>query len=168
MPNWQNVAVGDEVRLALKVGLVVALLESERSLILRGGIPLGNTAPSYDFTWAFTLRDDPDETTRLLVRERYAYKRRWARFLIEPVEAVSFVMRQKMLRGIRDRAERAADPHSSAVGPLVNYCGARPLQAQVGYLASLHLPFGRGGCSSQETPSDGRVQSSLSRQDRRR
>jgi hypothetical protein len=29
--------------------------------------------------------------------------------LVEPVEAVSFVMSQKMLRGIRDRAERAAD-----------------------------------------------------------
>jgi hypothetical protein len=108
VPKWQNVAVGDEVRLAPQVGLVVALLEPRRSLVLRGGIPLGNTAPPYDFTWAFTLRDDPNETTRLLVRERYAYKRRWARFLIEPVEAVSFVMSQKMLRGIRDRAERAA------------------------------------------------------------
>ena len=108
LPKWQNVAVGDEVRLAPQVGLVVALLEPRRSLVLRGGIPLGNTAPPYDFTWAFTLRDDPNETTRLLVRERYAYKRRWARFLIEPVEAVSFVMSQKMLRGIRDRAECAA------------------------------------------------------------
>jgi hypothetical protein len=108
VPKWQNVAVGDDVRLAPQVGLVVALLEPRRSLVLRGRIPLGNTAPPYDFTWAFTLRDEPNETTRLLVRERYAYKRRWARFLIEPVEAVSFVMSQKMLRGIRDRAERAA------------------------------------------------------------
>jgi hypothetical protein len=108
VPNWQDVAVGDEVRLAPKVGLVVALLEPERSLVLRGGIPLGSAAPPYDFTWAFTLRDDPDETTRLLVRERYAYERPSARFLIGPVEAVSFLMSQKMLRGIRDRAERAA------------------------------------------------------------
>jgi hypothetical protein len=108
VPEWQDVRVGDEVKFSPEVGLVVALLERGRSLVLRGGIPLGNTAPPYDFTWAFTLRDDPDETTRLLVRERYAYKRRWARFLIEPVEAVSFVMSQKMLRGIRDRAERAA------------------------------------------------------------
>jgi hypothetical protein len=29
--------------------------------------------------------------------------------LVEPVEAVSCVMSQKMLRGIRDRAERTAD-----------------------------------------------------------
>jgi hypothetical protein len=106
-PEWQNVAVGDEVRLAPEVGLVVALLDRGRSLVLRGGIPTGKFAPPYDFTWTFALRDEPDETTRLLVRERYAYKRPWARLLVEPTEFVSFVMSQKMLRGIKHRAERS-------------------------------------------------------------
>jgi len=32
---------------------------------------------------------------------------------VEPVEAVSFVMSQKMLRGIRDRAERSAPAPNS-------------------------------------------------------
>jgi hypothetical protein len=105
--EWQNVAVGDEVRLAQEVSLVVALVEQGRSLVLRGGIPMGKTAPPYDFTWAFVLRDEPDGTTRLLVRERYAYKRPWARLIVEPTEALSFVMSQKMLRGIRERAERS-------------------------------------------------------------
>ncbi len=105
VPEWQNVAVGDEVKLAPELGFAVVLLDRGRSLVLRGGIPLGNTAPPYDFTWAFTLRDALDETTRLLVRERYAYKRPWARILVEPTELISFVMSQKMLRGIRDRAE---------------------------------------------------------------
>jgi hypothetical protein len=108
VPEWQDVAVGDKVRFAPKVGLDVALLERGRSLVLRGGVPVGNTAPPYDFTWAFALRDKPDETTRLLVRERYAYTRLWAPLLVEPTEAVSFVMSQKMLRGIKDRADRAA------------------------------------------------------------
>jgi hypothetical protein len=108
VPEWQDVQVRDQVKFAPEVGLVVALVERGRSLVLRGGIPIGNTAPPYDFTWAFTLRDDPDETTRLLVRERYAYTRPWARLLVEPVEAVSLLMSQKMLRGIRDRAERTA------------------------------------------------------------
>jgi len=107
-PEWQDVGIGDEVRLAPQVGLVVAMLERGRSLVLRGGIPMGNTAPPYDFTWAFVLRDEPDGTTRLLVRERYAYTRPWARLIVEPAEAVSFVMSQKMLRGIKDRAERTA------------------------------------------------------------
>jgi hypothetical protein len=103
--EWQNVEVGDKVRLAPQVSLRVAAVDPERSLVLRGGIPMGSTAPPYDFTWAFVLKDAPDRTSRLIVRERYAYTRPWARLLVEPVEVVSFVMSQKMLRGIRDRAE---------------------------------------------------------------
>ena len=53
------------------------------------------------------LNEEPDGATRLLVRERYAYTRPWARLLVEPAAAVSFMMSQKMLRGIRDRAENS-------------------------------------------------------------
>ena len=95
-------------RLAPQVALAVALVERGRSLVLRGGVPMGATSPPYDFTWAFVVNDEPDGTTRLVVRERYAYTWPWAQFLVEPVEAVSFVMTQKMLRGIRDRAECSA------------------------------------------------------------
>ena len=108
VPEWQDVEVGDEVRFAPEVGLAVASLEQGRSLVLRGGVPIGNIAPPYDFTWAFVLRNGPDKTTRLLVRERYAYKRPWARLIVEPTEVLSFVMSQKMLRGIKERAERTA------------------------------------------------------------
>ena len=107
VPGWQQVGAGDPIRLAPRVALTVALLERGRSLVLRGGVPMGSTPPPYDFTWAFVLRDQPPGTTRLLVRERYACTRPWARLLVEPVEAVSFVMSQKMLRGIKDRAERS-------------------------------------------------------------
>jgi hypothetical protein len=108
LPGWQDAEVGDQIRLAPQVVLAVAGRERGRSLVLRGGVPMGNTPPPYDFTWAFVLREDLPGTTRLLVRERYAYTRPWARLLVEPAEAVSFVMSQKMLRGIRDRAERLA------------------------------------------------------------
>ena len=107
-PEWEDVAVGDEVKLHPEVALEVAALEPGRSLILRGGVPTRNNPPPYDFTWAFVLQDRPDKTARLLVRERYAYTRWWSPLLVEPAEAVSFVMSQKMLRGIRDRAERTA------------------------------------------------------------
>ena len=106
--EWQDIKIGDEIKLAPAVGLEVTALEPGRSLVLRGGVPMGNTPPPYDFTWAWVLRDEPGGTARLLVRERYAYTRPWARFLVEPVEAVSFVMTDKMLRGIRDRAEQVA------------------------------------------------------------
>jgi hypothetical protein len=75
---------------------------------LEGGFPMEDIAPPYDSTWAFVLRAEPDKTTRLLVRERYAYKRPRAPLIVEPTEALSFVMSQKMLRAIKDRAERTA------------------------------------------------------------
>jgi hypothetical protein len=105
--EWQGLELKDEVRLAPQVSLYVAAIERGRSVVLRGGIPLGSKSPPYDFTWAFVLREKPDGTTRLLVRERYAYTRPWASLIVEPAEAASFVMTQKMLRGIKNRAERA-------------------------------------------------------------
>jgi hypothetical protein len=109
VPEWQDVEVGDEVRLAPEVGLAVASLEQGRSLVLRGGVPIGNTTPPYEFSWAFVLRDESDNTTRLLVRERYTYTRPWARLVVEAAEVISFVMSQKMLRGIKSLAEQLVD-----------------------------------------------------------
>jgi hypothetical protein len=105
VPEWQHITVGDEVRLHPEVALSVAIAEPGRALVLRGGVPMGQAPAPYDFTWAFVLRDQPDGSTRLVVRERYAYTQPWARVLVEAAEAVSFVMSRKMLRGIRDRAE---------------------------------------------------------------
>jgi hypothetical protein len=107
VPEWQDTKVGDQVKLAPEVGLAVAVVEHGRALVLRGGVPMGTAPPPYDFTWAFVVREQPDGTTRLLVRERYAYTQRWAAFLVEPVAVIAFVMTQRMLRGIRDRADRA-------------------------------------------------------------
>ena len=117
VPQWQDVGLGDQIKLAPQVALAVAVVEQEESLVLRGGVPMANTSPPYNFTWAFVLKDEPGGATRLLVRERYAFMRPWARVLVEPVEAVSFVMNQKMLRGIRDRAERSAAAAESPEPP---------------------------------------------------
>ena len=105
VPEWQVCTPGDQVKLHPDVPLEVVLVEPEEALVLRGGVPLGESAPPYDFTWAFVLRGQPDGTTRLLVRERYGYTKRWAQLLVEPVEAISFLMSQKMLRGMKARAE---------------------------------------------------------------
>jgi hypothetical protein len=105
--EWQSIAVGDVVRLHPDVGLVVAVVEPGRALVLRGGVRIGQTPPPYDFTWAFVLRDQADGSTRLVVRERYVYSRRWACLLVEPVELISFVMSRRMLRGVKEREERA-------------------------------------------------------------
>jgi hypothetical protein len=108
VPEWQSIAVGDDVRLHPDVALRVAAVDLGTALVLRGGIPMGTVAPPYDFTWAFAVRAQADGTTRLVVRERYAYTRWWSALLVEPVHLVSFIMSRRMLLGIRSRAQDAA------------------------------------------------------------
>ena len=106
VPEWQSIAVGDEVRLHPEVSLRVAFVTPGAALVLRGGVPVGSVPPPYDFTWAFTVRAHGDATTRLVVRERYAYTRRWSSLLVEPVQLISFIMSRRMLRGVKHRAQR--------------------------------------------------------------
>ena len=106
VPQWQHVDLGDEVRLAPEVPLLVVALEQGRALVLRGNVPMGRAAPPYDFTWAFVLEPQADAAIRLLVRERYAYARPWAALIVQPATLVSCLMTPKMLRGIRSRAQR--------------------------------------------------------------
>jgi hypothetical protein len=106
VPEWQTIDLGAEIRLHPDVVLTVAILQPGRALVLRGGVPMGPMPAPYDFTWAFVVRDEPDGTTRLVVRERYRYSRWWTSLIVEPAELISFLMTQRMLRGIRERAER--------------------------------------------------------------
>jgi hypothetical protein len=106
VPKWQQLEVGDEVRLAPTVGLKAEIVEPGRALVLQGALPLAQ-APPFDSTWAFILCEQPDGSTRLLSRERHGYKRWWAPLVVEPTQAASFVMSRKTLLGIRDRAERS-------------------------------------------------------------
>ena len=111
--EWQGIEVGDEVKFHPEGGMTAAVVEPGRALVLRGGIP---GTPPFDFAWAFVVRGQPDGSTRLVVRERYRYLRWWAPLLVEPVEFISLVMSRRMLRGIKERAERAvvAPPTSGA------------------------------------------------------
>jgi hypothetical protein len=111
--EWQHVTVGDAFRLHPDVALRIGEVDPPRALVVRGGVaPDGRptdevAAPPYDFTWAFVLTAQGPESSRLIVRERYQYLARWTPLLVEPVSVVSFVMTQRMLRGIRQRAEAA-------------------------------------------------------------
>jgi hypothetical protein len=110
VPEWQAIRVGDPLRLHPEVVLAVAMVVPSHALVVRGGVPMGNTAPPYDFSWAFVLHERSGGATRLLVRERFRYARWWVPLLVEPVELLSFVMSQKMLRGIKQRAEAQSQP----------------------------------------------------------
>jgi len=141
VPHLQGLAPGDTVRLSDQVRLVVAALDPGHALVLSGApstsavraslkiAPAGEddspapggkalaTAPPtmpYEYSWSFVLFPVDDRSCRLVVRERYGYTSAWAALLAEPVEWVSLLMTQKMLRGIRDRAEAHAPEKSAA------------------------------------------------------
>jgi hypothetical protein len=109
VPEWQDVRAGDPFRLHPEMELSVARVEPGSALVVwsdRDGDGDGQAEMPYDFTWAFVIRAAPGAPTRLVVRERYRYDSRSAAVMMEPVMAVSTFMTQKMLRGIRERAER--------------------------------------------------------------
>lgn len=113
VPEWQDTAVGDLVRLHPDLGLRVARVDPDAALVLHGAAPDGEelvVVPPYDFSWAFVLRPGPRGTTRLLVRERYAYREPMAAPLAEGSQVASFIMTERMLRGIKERAERRPTP----------------------------------------------------------
>lgn len=107
-PEWQDIKAGDRFHLApaASADLEVGLVDQGSALVLR--VPPGSPPGPFDFTWAFVLRPQSDGTTRLLVRERYAYRQWWTRCMVEVVEVVSFIMSRRMLHGIRSRAEGKA------------------------------------------------------------
>ena len=100
VPQWQDVAVGDVVRIHPDVPLDVVAVDPDHALVLRA------PGPPYAFTWSFVLRRHAGRSTRLITRERYALPGPAGRLGAEAVAAASTIMSRKMLRGIRDRAER--------------------------------------------------------------
>lgn len=107
-PEWQDIKTGDRFHLtpAASADLEVGLVDEGTAFVLR--VPHGSPPGPFDFTWAFVLRPQSDGTTRLLVRERYIYRRWWTPFMVEAVEVVSFIMSRRMLQGIKHRAEEKA------------------------------------------------------------
>ncbi|MCU1378181.1 MAG: hypothetical protein JWN29_1164 [Acidimicrobiales bacterium] len=114
--EWQHVTVGDSFRLHPDIALHVVVVEPDHALVIQGGVPMGDAAPPYDFTWAFVLNVLTDDTTRLVIRERYNFTRWWASLVVDFVTPVSFVMTRKMLHGIRARAERRRIAWQNSLG----------------------------------------------------
>lgn len=122
VPEWQDVRVGDVVRLHPQVALEVARVEPPHAFVIQSApaAPAAATTastastatspPPYDFTWAFVCNATADGRTRLVARERFRYTTRSAPLLAEPVAVASFVMTQRMLRGLRARVERFRAP----------------------------------------------------------
>jgi uncharacterized protein YndB with AHSA1/START domain len=130
VPELQQLAAGDTVRLSPVGGPKVAMLEPARALVLYDtmdprtsrSIPPGtHTSLAMDWSWSFTLRPAHDGATRLLVRTRADFR---PGALLGPavpilLEPVHFVMERGMLLGIKRRAEAAGRPLASGLAAAV-------------------------------------------------
>jgi hypothetical protein len=98
--------------------MTFALVHPGRAFVLRSGAPGEPPQEPGDFfkgeieiTWAFVLEPDGPGRTRLVTRTRAAWgdntRARLARGLL--LSPAHLVMERGMLRGIKQRAERAAD-----------------------------------------------------------
>ena len=104
-PEWQDLCVGDSVWLARRYGdaarQVVAAVEPESHLVLMspGDFDRVQRGEKASGAWTFCLRQQ-NAWTRLLVRGTGEVVGKTG------FDIAHFVMEQKMMRGIRDRAQR--------------------------------------------------------------
>jgi hypothetical protein len=122
VPEYQQLAEGDIVRLAPHTGLVAAVVQPSRALVLRATADIASRRPPrrtdpgyFDWSWAFVV--EPSATgSRLLIRLRADTAARPPFSLVGPLvwEPLHFLMERKMLRGIRERAERGGEWRDAA------------------------------------------------------
>jgi hypothetical protein len=137
VPDWQSRASGDLVHGDAKGrgGWYVMDVQPNRALVMKMA-DVKNHRPFtreeralMEFTWAFVLRESTEQTTRLLVRERVAFRNGLVSLVMAPIGLVSFVMTRKMMRGIKERVVRtqSSSPWPAAkqtASPLVRRPGA--------------------------------------------
>jgi len=117
-PEWQNLKAGDPILLHPKIPPFPAVIvEPGRVIVLHGdtrqGPPSDLVRPG-DFvatTWTLFIEPVDERTTRLIERFHSDYNSTlmnafFNRVILEPG---SFIMERKMLLGIKQRAERAAE-----------------------------------------------------------
>jgi len=117
-PEWQDLKPGEDY-LTLDpeatMKMTIAVMEPERAFVVRSGAPGEPPQPPGDFfkgelawTWGFYLVPQDDDVTRLIIRSRAAWATTRGARAAQPIllEPMHFIMEERMLRGIRDRAER--------------------------------------------------------------
>ena len=98
LPEFQHPQVGDTIGYGPN-RMRVERVERERLLAWR--------SEDGNWVWTFVL-SERDAATRLISRNRFRLRSLAARLGMLPMEPASLVMERKMLRGIKERAERLA------------------------------------------------------------
>jgi hypothetical protein len=111
--DLQQLEVGDRVPDSddWSVYFTVASIDAPQALVFHSTRHVLRPIRTINFTWAFVLRDVPDDKTRLFIRARSTYTPRSAAPFVELVIGpADFVNAGGMLRGIKTRVEvRRAD-----------------------------------------------------------
>jgi hypothetical protein len=100
LPEFQHLAVGDEIPLGRGPGWPVAVVDPDRALVL----DMRNMG-GFDWVWQFGLYAIDEKQTRLVSRSRVRTSSRWARLATYAIEPAGFVMTRRMLLGLKQRAE---------------------------------------------------------------
>lgn len=115
--DWQDLAVADVIAATRSGagGWYVAVLRPPEVMVLqladlKAGRAVRREDPAgWEFAWTFSLEPADGARTRLVVRERVAFRTTAVRVAMAPFGLVSFVMTRKMLLGIRNRVETYGD-----------------------------------------------------------
>jgi hypothetical protein len=100
LPEFQHLAVGDEIPLGRGPSWPVADIEPNRALVLDM-----RHMGAFDWVWQFGLYAVDERRTRLVSRSRVRTKSAWARLLTYAIEPAGFLMTRRMLLGLKQRAE---------------------------------------------------------------
>src|SRR5690348_11727623 len=99
LPEFQHIAIGDEIPLGRGPSWPVAAIEPNHALVLdmrnRGG-----------WVWQFGLYTLDEKRTRVVSRSRVRTRTAWARLFTYAIEPAGFLMTRRMLLGLKERAER--------------------------------------------------------------
>ena len=109
LPAFQQLAVGDKIRLGPREELTVVALDEQRALAL------SYSAHGFEWVWQFGLYPMDEHRTRLVTRgtERFANTfSTWA--FMRVMEPAAFVMTRRMLLGVKQRAEALKAARSGA------------------------------------------------------
>jgi hypothetical protein len=111
LPEFQHLAVGDQIPLGRGPSWPVAAIEASRALVLdmrnMGGV---------DWVWQFGLYKVDEKRTRLVSRSRVRTRTVWARLLTYVIEPAGFLMTRRMLLGLKQRAETLKGRASARAG----------------------------------------------------
>jgi hypothetical protein len=100
LPEFQNIAVGDQIPVGRGPSWPVAALEPNHALVL----DMRNLG-GFDWVWQFGLYPIDEHRTRLVTRSRVQPKTALARLATYAIEPAGFLMTRRMLLGLKQRAE---------------------------------------------------------------